>query len=375
MTASPTTHRFSLLSHASFMMILFGLLALVYLFRPILVPISLALLLACLLLPATLFIKRILRVSQSTASILMFLMLGAGGGYLGVIAVDHLAELSLSLPIDISRLSSKIGQNLTDFVRDYPKLGSLLPEPQLIAAFGERNAGLIFKGLGDPASNITGLISEGLLTLILAIFFTVEQPILEPRLALAIGKTKKESIFYENLFKHLAKSMRRYLVVRAMINLVFGIAVAVALGLLKVNFAIILGVFAGLANFIPYLGQAMAALLMSLVALAQTGSPADMLVVILVFVGLSLLEGYLLTPIVMGRTMDLNGTTVLVSCLFWGFMWGTVGLFLATPIAAIIRLTLEHFPRGRKWALVMSVVPDSEIEAVADPSPPPIASI
>ena len=106
----------------------------------------------------------------------------------------------------------------------------------------------------------------------------------------------------------------------------------------------------------------MAAILMSLVALSQTGSLSDMMIVILIFAALSVIEGYLLTPIVMGRTMDLNGTTVLVSCLFWGFMWGTVGLFLATPIAAIIRLTLERFAGGRKWALLMSVVPESEIQ-------------
>jgi predicted PurR-regulated permease PerM len=156
--------------------------------------------------------------------------------------------------------------------------------------------------------------------------------------------------------------MRRYLIVRAFINFIFGVSVVIALSVLKVNYPIILGIFACFANFIPYLGQAMAGLLMSLVALSQTGSLSDMMIVILIFASLSVIEGYLLTPIVMGRTMDLNGTTVLVSCLFWGFMWGTVGLFLATPIAAIIRLTLERFAGGRKWALLMSVVPESEIQ-------------
>lgn len=361
-TISATSNRPNILSPVSFLLTLLGLLALVYLFRPILVPMALAALLSCLLLPSTTFIRRTLRVSQFTAAFVLFMILGGAGGYLGLLAVDHLADFTLSLPVDISRLSSKVGQNLTDIVRDYPKLGSLLPEPSLIADFGERNAGLIFKGLGDPASNITGLVSQGLLTLILAIFFTVEQPILEPRLAAAIGQSPSEARFYENLFQHLAKRMRRYLIVRAFINFIFGVSVVIALSVLKVNYPIILGIFACFANFIPYLGQAMAGLLMSLVALSQTGSLSDMMIVILIFASLSVIEGYLLTPIVMGRTMDLNGTTVLVSCLFWGFMWGTVGLFLATPIAAIIRLTLERFAGGRKWALLMSVVPESEIQ-------------
>ena len=102
---------------------------------------ALAALLSCLLLPSTTFIRHTLRVSQFTAALVLFLILGGAGGYLGLLAVDHLSEFTLSLPVDISRLSSKIGQNLTDFVRDHPKLGSLLPEPRLIADFGERNAG------------------------------------------------------------------------------------------------------------------------------------------------------------------------------------------------------------------------------------------
>ncbi len=43
-------------------------------------------------------------------------------------------------------------------------------------------------------------------------------------------------------------------------------------------------------------------------------------------------EGYVVTPYVMGRSLDLNGTTVLIACLFWGFLWGLVGLVLAMPI-------------------------------------------
>lgn len=350
---------------------LFGVLAALYFFRPILVPVALAGLLSCLLMPATLFIRRALRVSQFSAALILCVLLGIGGGYLSVLAVDHLAEFALGLPIDLSRLSSKLGQNLTELVRDYPKLGALLPEPRLIADFGERNAALVIRGLGDPVAHATHAVGQGMLTLILAIFFTVEQPILQPRLAAALSRNAVEVEFYENLFRHLSRRMRRYLLVRAVINMAFGIAVGLVLGLMKVEYAAILGVVAGLANFVPYLGQAVAGLLPSLVVLAQTGSVAEVLLVAGIFTAMSLVEGYLVTPIVMGRTMDLNGTTVLLSCLFWGFLWGVVGLFLATPMAAIVRLTLERFPRGRKWASLMSMVPEMHVDLVEKNTMPP----
>lgn len=349
----------------------FGILAALYFFRPILVPVAMAVLLSCLLMPATVFIRRTLRVGQFSASLILCVLLGIGGGYLGVLAVDHLAEFALGLPIDLSRLSSKLGQNLTEIVRDYPKLGSLLPEPRLIADFGERNAALVIRGLGDPVAHATHLVGQGVLTLILAIFFTVEQPILQPRLAAALSRNSTEIVFYENLFRHLSRRMRRYLLVRAAINMAFGLAVGLVLGAMGVEYAAILGLFAGLANFVPYLGQAVAGLLPSLVVLAQTGSIAEVLLVAGIFTAMSLVEGYLVTPIVMGRTMDLNGTTVLLSCLFWGFLWGIVGLFLATPIAAIVRLTLERFPEGRKWASLMSVVPELHVDLVEKNTLPP----
>lgn len=341
-------------------MVLAGLacLAGVYLLRPILMPVSLAMLLSCLLLPSTMFIRHVLRVSQFTAAFILFLMIGAAGGYLGLLGLDHLAEFTSSVPIDLSRLNSRMGQQLTDFVRDHPVLGEFLPEPRLMVDFAERNAATVLKGLGDPASNITNLISQGLLTLILAIFFTVEQPILEPRLASVMSRTPAERSFYESLLRHLARRMRRYLVVRAGINGFFGLSVFAVLSFKGVDYAVILGVMAALANFVPYLGQVVAVVVPSVVAVAQTGAVSDMLVVGLAITTLAFLEGYLVTPIVMGRTMDLNGTTVLLSCLFWGFMWGVVGLFLATPFAAMTRLTLERFPAGRKWAMLMSVVPE-----------------
>lgn len=346
-----------------------GVLAAVYFLRPILVPIALGLLLSCLLSPSTHFIRRYLRVSQFTAALILFLLIGSAGSYLGLLALDHLAEFSLSVPIDLSRLNSKLGQKLTDLVRDHPALGSFLPEPRLMFDFIERNSVMLLRSMGDPASYITTLLSQGMLTLILAVFFTVEQPILEPRLAAVVSRSPAERHFYENLLRHLARRMRRYLVVRTAINLLFGLCVSTMLFLQGVHYAVILGVMAAFANFIPYLGQIVTITITSVVAMAQTGAISDLFITAGLVTTLSLLEGYLVTPIVMGQTMDLNGTTVLISCLFWGFLWGIVGLFLATPFAAIARLTLERFPSGRKWALLMSVVPESEDDGEASPEP------
>jgi hypothetical protein len=77
-----------------------------------------------------------------------------------------------------------------------------------------------------------------------------------------------------------------------------------------------------------------------------------------------LIEGYLIVPLLMGRSMNLNATTVMVACLFWGAVWGGVGLFMAMPIMAGLKAILWHVPEWRPWAILMSSIED-------EPHPPP----
>ena len=67
------------------------------------------------------------------------------------------------------------------------------------------------------------------------------------------------------------------------------------------------------------------------------------------------IEGYVVTPLVMGRSLDLNGTTVLIACLFWGYLWGLVGLILAMPITVSMKLVFQTVPELKRWAELMSL--------------------
>ncbi|HEV3120672.1 MAG TPA: AI-2E family transporter, partial [Isosphaeraceae bacterium] len=126
------------------------------------------------------------------------------------------------------------------------------------------------------------------------------------------------------------------------------------LHLLGVKFALPLGMFAAVSNFIPYLGQVLGGTLATMVALGQTESVADALIVASVYLAVIGVEGYVVTPFVLGRSLDLNGTTVLLACLFWGFLWGLMGLILAMPITVCMKLVFQHNPDLNRWAELMS---------------------
>ena len=112
----------------------------------------------------------------------------------------------------------------------------------------------------------------------------------------------------------------------------------------KIRFAFALGLVAALTNFVPYIGQMIGGALPTVVALGQTGSIGQSLLVAGLYLAVLGIEGYVVTPMVMGRSLDLNGTTILIACLFWGYLWGLVGLVLAMPITVSMKVVFQTIP-------------------------------
>ena len=142
---------------------------------------------------------------------------------------------------------------------------------------------------------------------------------------------------------------------------------------------------AALTNFVPYIGQMIGGALPTLIVLGQNGSIGDALIVAAMYLAVLGVEEYVITPLVMGRSLDLNGTTVLIACLFWGYLWGLVGLVLAMPITVSLKVVFQAVPELNRWAELMSLdwqSPDAvEVPATAGiprrprPTRPPAIAI
>jgi AI-2 transport protein TqsA len=169
----------------------------------------------------------------------------------------------------------------------------------------------------------------------------------------------------------MAKQVRTYLVWRTIIN--FGLAVIIGVtyqvaGLKQAwTWAILLAIL----NYIPYLGPLLAGVPPLIDALLNT----SMSWVVFLFIAywcIIILEGYLIVPVLMGRNMEMNATTVMLACMFWELIWGLPGLFLAMPIMAAVKTICYHVPGWRPWANLMSAAEDEVPPAAAgDKSEPP----
>ena len=150
--------------------------------------------------------------------------------------------------------------------------------------------------------------------------------------------------------------------------------IAICLWALNIHFALTLGIIAALTNFVPYIGQMIGGALPTVVALGQTGSIGQSLVVAGMYLAVLGIEEYIITPMVMGRSLDLNGTTILIACLFWGYLWGLVGLVLAMPITVSMKVVFQTIPELNRWAELMSLDWQSPMFAMAARVDPMLSS-
>jgi predicted PurR-regulated permease PerM len=106
--------------------------------------------------------------------------------------------------------------------------------------------------------------------------------------------------------------------------------------------------------YVPYIGPIMAGIPPVLDAFVTCDPPWVAVGILVFYISFVILEGYFVVPVVMGRSMELNATTVMLACLFWELVWGPSGLFLAMPLMAALRAVCTHVPDWQPWANLMS---------------------
>lgn len=332
-----------------------GVLAALYFLQAILIPITLSLLLAALLSPATNLLSRRLRLGPISAAVVLFVLLTVVGLYAASLTAESIIQAANTLPADLERLSLRLSDRVTDLVRAHPFLGNLLPEPGTIDQLGTTHGQLLLQSLSyNRLTDLTLLVGHGVVVLFLVLFLLAESHLLMPRVVRFFANSTDDSLAAERAIRAVTGRIRAYLLTRTALNIGLGIAVAVSLWLMGIEFAVAIGVFTALTNYIPYIGNVAAGSLMVLVTLGQKESVGDAILVGAVFLAIVTVEGYIIMPYVMGRSLDLNGTTVLVACLFWGFLWGLMGLILAMPITVSLKLIGQYVPSLHRWSELMS---------------------
>lgn len=155
--------------------------------------------------------------------------------------------------------------------------------------------------------------------------------------------------------REIDSQIRGYLSLKTVISIGTGAVFGLTLRMFGVPMALSFGVLAFLLNFIPNIGPIVASLLpIPLILLDPSGNILWMISVIVATSTIQVISGNVVEPKLMGNSSDLHPVSILLGLMFWGMMWGIIGMFLATPVTAAIKIVLERFEPTRPVAEIMA---------------------
>jgi len=159
---------------------------------------------------------------------------------------------------------------------------------------------------------------------------------------------------HSEMYVDVVRKIRRYLGTKVITSAAVGVLVWASLALIGMELAGIFGVLAFLLNFIPVIGPTIVTVLPIPIAVAQFQSPWPVVLVVVIPGVIHNVIGNIIEPKLMGEGLDLHPVTILLTLSFWGLLWGIVGMFLATPITAAIRIVLMQFDTFRPIANLLA---------------------
>jgi len=203
--------------------------------------------------------------------------------------------------------------------------------------------------IGGLVGSVGRIVGDSLLIFFTVMFLLVEASTI-PNKIRAILSDPDTTL--ERLSEFLS-AVKQYLVIKSLTSLITGVAVTAWLFFLGVDFAVLWGSIAFFMNFVPFVGSIIAAVPVVFLAFLDAGVQ-DALLVAAGFLAINLVVGNLIEPRFMGRGLGLSTLVVFLSLLFWGWVFGPVGMFLSVPLTMLIKIALESDPRSRWIAILLS---------------------
>ncbi|MEX0711752.1 MAG: AI-2E family transporter [Pirellulales bacterium] len=178
---------------------------------------------------------------------------------------------------------------------------------------------------------------------VLVVFMLITREELRNRLVRLAG-TGRITLTTKTL-DEVQRRISRYLLMNALVNGGFGLAIGVGLLLMGVDYAMLWGFLAAVLRFLPYVGPILASILPIGMAFIQTPFWGLMLMVIGLFIILELVTNNLIEPLAYGRSAGVSTVAVLVAATFWTWIWGPVGLMLSVPMTVVLAVLGKHVPQ------------------------------
>lgn len=319
---------------------------------PLLVPIAFALFLGVLSQPLLQGLLR-RRVPVALAVFITMLVLAAVAAFFGLLLLGSLGELREAGPTYYAEFQGRISYTVEWWKGKGISILDWMPvryqRPEAIVELA-----------GKAIKEILSLASQVTIVLLTLVFMLVEAAALPAKLDRLATRYRSALL----RVSPVSRELQRYLFIKTAMSLAIGLVAALWVAVLGIDFPVLWGIVAFACHFIPNVGALLAAVPPMLLAFIQFDLSKSF-AVLLGYLVIGTLLGNLLEPTLLGRRLGLSTLVVFLSLLFWGWLWGPIGMLLSVPLTGTIKILLEN-SKSYGW---IAILLDSSSPRGALPAP------
>ncbi|HEX5104523.1 MAG TPA: AI-2E family transporter [Pirellulaceae bacterium] len=333
-----------------------AILAGLYFARDVLVPVAFAVMLTLLLSPLLRKLRR-----WRIPDLLSALLLVAGTAAIFVLGVALLAGQAQYWLAEAPVTVRKVRDLLPSGLGPLSDLAATTDAVQSITNDGaaERPVKVEIQSW-DLTLTVVGesshFVASALITFVLAFFLLAFSDTLLRQAASSCASFNEKRNVVELIY-NIENGVSRYLRTVTLINIGLGIVAGLALWMLGVPNPLLWGVMVAILNFVPHVGAFVCLVVLFFVGAVTRESITYGLLCAGIFVVLTSVESYFVTPICLSKSLQLSPLAVILAILFWGWLWGVAGGLMAAPLLAIVKIACDQFEPLRAWSAILAGVP------------------
>jgi predicted PurR-regulated permease PerM len=276
---------------------------------------------------------------------LTFLVIAA----FGTVLISQAGKFGESWPLLVQKFTSLLNQNIADAADYFNK------DPQKIHDWITKTQGEIINGSTAAIGQTIVVLGNGLVILLLIPFYIFMilfyQPILIEFVRRLSGSNYETHV--REIVSQIKTVIQRYLVGLFIEAVLIATMNTVALLILGIEYAFILGILAAVLNVIPYIGGIIAVAMPMMVALVTKSSPWYAFYVLAAYYVIQLIDNHYIVPYIVASKIKINALFAVIIVLVGNALWGIPGMFLSMPILAIIKLICDHIEPLKPWGFLL----------------------
>ena len=339
----------------------------VYFGKDIVMPVALGLLITLTLTPPVRWLRR-RGLPAGVAAILVVLLVGGaigGGSYFLSAPVGDLVETA-------PQIGSRIKERMSEMRSSVESISEVSDQvDELAGGSGDgaqvvvlKQPGLVSSATSSLASGVTSLA----VALVFALFMLASGDLFyEKLIAVMPGLSEKKKAL--RIVRDVEGNVSRYLFTITLINAALGLVIGTLLYLYGMPGAALWGVIAAVMNFLPFVGAFIGAGLLGAISLGHFDGLWPALIPPAIYIGCTTIEGNVLTPMIVGRRLELNTVAVFLAVALWGWLWGIAGALMAVPLLVVFKVLCDHVEGLHSWGEFLSGRVAPGLSAESEPEP------